>query len=106
VGSPVHSVVNEQTQHDYSQEWDIGLKVTLSHEIYHVLQFGYTPTTYSSFHAWYELSAVGMEERLAPEVDDYFQYLPFVLSRHQSVSLFTPPAFIENYGNGIFHQFL
>jgi hypothetical protein len=91
--------------HDYSVDWDQGLAVTIAHEFYHAVQFLYTPIQ-GGYHAWYELTAVGMEERLAPTVNDYLGYLPSVLTTNSPVYLLTPPGSNINYGNGIFHTFL
>ncbi len=103
-GTPIRSLHKGETYRDYSAEWDMGLKVTASHEFYHAVQYQYTPTL-DGYHAWYELSATGMEERLAPEVNDYFQYLPFTLQRHHDVPL-TTEGTLANYGNAIFHVYL
>jgi hypothetical protein len=103
-GTPIRSLHNGATYRDYSQAWDMGLKVTASHEFYHIIQYEYTPSL-SGFHAWYELSATGMEERLAPEVNDYFQYLPFTIPHNHDTSLLTKGT-LANYGNAIFHVFL
>jgi hypothetical protein len=46
-----------------------------------------------------------MEERLAPEVNDYFQYLPYNNPYGHDLSILTPPS-TPNYGNGIFHTYL
>jgi len=91
---------------DYSIDWDKGLKVTAVHEFYHSVQYAYTPTI-SDFHFWYEASAVGQEESLAPDVNDYLQYLPSIFDKHKSSSL-TRNCFscLEQYGNGIFFTFL
>jgi len=91
--------------HDYQYDWDQGLAVTIAHEFYHAVQFQYTPSA-NGYHAWYELTAVGMEERLAPTVNDYLGYLPYVLGTRTPVYLLTPPPNNINYGNGIFHTFL
>jgi len=104
-GKAITSSLNNQLLYDYTVEWDLGLKVTVSHEYYHALQYTYTAP--SDIHAWYELSAVGMEERLVPESKDYFQYLPYSLGKHEQVSLLvTYPNLLENYGNATFHQYL
>lgn len=103
-GTPIRSLHKGETYRDYSVDWDMGLKVTASHEFYHAVQYQYTPSL-DGYHAWYELSATGMEERLAPEVNDYFQYLPFTLQRHHDVPL-TSAGTLANYGNAIFHVFL
>lgn len=103
-GTPL---VNSATQINYNTDWDKGLAVTIAHEFYHAVQFEYaTSVTWGgNFHGWYELGAVGMEERLAPTVNDYRGYLNDVLGVKQ-VSLFTTGGTNANYGNGIFHIFL
>ncbi len=103
-GTPIRSLHNGQTYRDYSLDWDMGLKVTTSHEFYHAVQYRYTPSL-AGYHAWYEISATGMEERLAPEVNDYFQYLPFALQRNHDVPL-TTAGTLAQYGNAIFHIYL
>ncbi|MBF0433305.1 MAG: hypothetical protein HQK83_18650 [Fibrobacteria bacterium] len=91
---------------NYATDWEKGIQVTAAHEYYHAIQYQYTPNP-SSYHFWYELSAVGMEERLASDVNDYLQYLPDLFSKHASFSL-NNQCFncTETYGNGIFHVFL
>lgn len=103
-GTPIRALYKGETYRDYSVSWDLGLKVTASHEFYHIVQYEYTPSL-SGYHAWYELSATGMEERLAPEVNDYFQYLPFNVPHNHDAPL-TTAGTLANYGNGIFHVFL
>ncbi|MDB5048400.1 MAG: hypothetical protein JWO30_1471 [Fibrobacteres bacterium] len=92
---------------DYGVEWEAGLKVTCFHEFYHAVQFTYTPEP-DDFHVWYETGAVGMEERNAPEVNDYLQYLPGFFRNLSRVSMFDYPVLSTDswYGNGIFHLYL
>jgi hypothetical protein len=91
---------------NYYIDWDKALQVTAAHEFYHAVQYAYTPVI-NSFHYWYELSATGMEERLAPDVNDYLQYLPALFETHSTYSLNNLSASsIQTYGRGIFHQFL
>jgi hypothetical protein len=104
-GTPIAPRYGNQELHDYSEAWDLGLAVTVPHEYYHAIQFTYTPQV-SSYHAWYELSATGMEERLAPDVNDYLQYLQYVVPKTGEVSLLTPPPSLQNYGNSIFFHYL
>ncbi|HEX2613132.1 MAG TPA: hypothetical protein VHO02_06040, partial [Fibrobacteria bacterium] len=105
-GSPVKAFYPPATLYrDYTVDWELGLKVTASHEFYHAVQYAYVDTLPDLPHAWYELSATGMEERLAPEVNDYFQYLPYNIPASYQLSVLTPPS-TPNYGNGIFHTFL
>ncbi len=109
VGDTIESRLGGKVIHNYGVDWDMGLKVTLFHEFYHAVQFTYLPNTDPS-HAWYEISAVSMEERNAPEVNDYFQYLPCVLYNHDRVSITQltpgPCTHIPMYGHAIFHQYL
>jgi hypothetical protein len=108
-GTPIASRLDGRVIHDYSVEWELGIKVTAFHEFYHCVQFTYNPHV-TEYHAWYELSATGMEERNAPEVDDYLQYLPCVLRNHDSVPLTSttpgPCTHYPMYGQAIFHQYL
>jgi len=60
---------------NYSVKWDLALKVTIFHELYHAFQAQYFNwLTYDTF--WMEASATGAEEIGAPEVNDYISYLP------------------------------
>jgi hypothetical protein len=69
-GKPFVSNING----DYSQKWDLALKVTVFHELYHSFQLTqFNLQKYSSF--WLEASATGVEEIGAPEVNDYIDYL-------------------------------
>jgi len=97
---PVSQIIN------YNTDWDKGLKITAVHEFYHSVQYAYTPNI-SEFHFWYEASATGREETLAPDVNDYFQYLPNIFDRHSTASL-TQNCFLclETYGNSIFFTYL
>lgn len=105
-GSPLQVHLAGQLR-NYHTEWDMGLKVTAVHELYHSVHFAYTPSLPSPRHAWYEISAVGMEERLAPEVNDYFQFLPFVVPHNHTVNPLAPfNGAAQGYGSGIFHMFL
>ncbi len=105
-GSPVRAVLpGNVVYRDYSAaDWEKGVQVTASHEFYHSVQYAYD-STLNNIHAWYELSATGMEERLAPSVNDYFQYLRFNIPKSHQISLMTAQT-VENYGNAIFHIFL
>ena len=109
IGTGIKSEIPEKVFHDYSIDWEMGIKVTAYHEFYHAIQFTYNPNP-PRYHAWYELSATGMEERNAPEVNDYFQYLPCILKNPSIISLtglFPGPCTHEPmYGNVIFHVFL
>jgi hypothetical protein len=103
-GTPL---VNPSNKVNYNDDWDKGLAVTVAHEFYHAVQLKYTPTYPGGFHAWFELGAVAMEERLAPSVNDYLEYLKDLLPLATPISLFyTDRSTDGNYANGIFHMFL
>ncbi len=105
-GTPLRPFIAGEFR-NYNVEWDMGLRVTIAHEFYHAVQFAYTPSLPNPVHAWYELTAVGMEERLAPGINDYFQYLPSILPDNHAVNVLNPlDGSFRNYGNGIFHMFL
>lgn len=109
VGDSISSRLSGRLIHNYAAEWEYGIKVTAFHEYYHAVQFAYTPDP-EPYHAWYELSATGMEERNAGEVNDYLQYLPCVLFNHATVPLNGiergPCTHDPMYGQSIFHQYL
>ncbi|HKP95705.1 MAG TPA: hypothetical protein VJ385_08105 [Fibrobacteria bacterium] len=109
LGDSIKSRLSGETIHNYAAEWELGIKVTAFHEYYHAVQFTYVPRV-NTYHAWYEISATGMEERNAGEVDDYLQYLPCVLYNHDRVPLNStlqgPCTHYPMYGQGIFHQYL
>ena len=105
-GDAIVSMVGDKLIHDYSQDWAAGIKVTCFHEFYHAVQFTYTPNPVG-FHVWYEASAVGMEERNAPEVNDYLQYVRYLFSALKNESMFEyDPYGLATYGNGLYHMFL
>jgi hypothetical protein len=54
------------------------LRVTLAHEFFHAIQFGYYQGADGSW--WQEATATWMEEMAYPEVDDYLYYLTAFLS--------------------------
>jgi hypothetical protein len=105
-GDSISSRYQGDLVHNYAAEWDLGLKVTCYHELYHSVQFAYTPSE-QSYHIWYETSATGMEERKAPEVDDYLQYLPAYMDDLADRGMLAfPEGGLSRYGNGIYYVFL
>ncbi|MDB5106897.1 MAG: hypothetical protein JWP91_4586 [Fibrobacteres bacterium] len=108
-GDSIKSRLSGEVIHNYAAEWELGIKVTAFHEFYHAVQFTYIPRV-TTYHAWYEISATGMEERNAGEVNDYLQYLPCVLYNHERIPLTStlqgPCTHYPMYGQAIFHQYL
>lgn len=110
-GDTVESLLNGRVVHNYAREYGLGLSVTIYHEFYHAIQFSYlSGTGFRTYHAWYELSAVGMEERKVPESNDYLQYLPCLFESPGQFGLFATGARFCNpeasYSNAPFHLFL
>lgn len=92
----------ENTHHEYSyfDRWDIALRVTTIHELYHAVQLRYLDMSYWTL--WFEASASGIEEIAEPDIDDYYAYLPgFFSSMGTSLS-----DLQEEYGIGIFFIYL
>ena len=92
---------NEAHGYSYADQWENAIRVTTIHELYHAVQLRYLDlTNYWTF--WFEASASGVEDAAAPELDDYFAYLPTM-----SKAVGTPlDEMIEDYGAGIFFLYL
>lgn len=92
---------NDTHNYSYAKKWNLGLRVTAAHELYHAVQLRYFDMyAYSTF--WLEASASGVEEIIEPTVDDYFTYL-----HTMSKAVGTPlDNMIEDYGAGIFYMYL
>lgn len=109
-GDSVSSRLNGRLIHNYAREYVLGLKLTIYHEFFHLMQYNYVPNHPRGYHAWYELSAVGMEERKVPEGNDYLQYLPCIFHSPEEVGLLATGDGVCNpeaaYSNGIFHMYL
>ena len=61
---------------NYSINWNLGLKITVFHELYHAFQFTYYDISKNSTF-WLESSAAAVEAIGAPDVDDYVGYLQY-----------------------------
>jgi hypothetical protein len=91
---------------NYHRDWNAGLKVTAAHELYHTFQLGYQDFR-SDFHFWFEASATSSEELVAPDVNDYMQYISYIFANPQKSLYDTRADFsIRQYAAGIFHQYL
>ena len=81
------------------------LRVTLAHEFFHVVQFGY----YQGYDGawWQEASATWMEDVLHPGVNDYLQYVCiFLESPKRALDGGDPRVDLHAYGSSIFAFFL
>ncbi len=99
---PIASEELDNTQHEYSyfDRWDLALRVTTIHELYHAVQLRYLDMSYWTL--WFEASASGIEEIAEPDIDDYYAYLPGLFS-----SMGTSFNDLqEEYGIGIFFIYL
>ena len=68
-------ITNPFEKYSYAEKWDKAIRVTAFHELYHAVQVRYL-NPYEHMNFWFEASATGMEEVGAPEVNDYFRYIP------------------------------
>lgn len=81
------------------------LRVTLAHEFFHVVQFGYYQGSDGSW--WQESSATWMEDLAYPEVNDYLQYVcSFLLVPGRALDSGIPSADFHAYGSAVFTHFL
>ena len=81
------------------------LRVTLAHELFHVVQFGYYQGYDGSW--WQEASATWMEDVIHPRVNDYLQYAcQFLEDAHRSLDAGDPRGDFHAYGASIFAFFL
>ncbi|MBD3234500.1 MAG: T9SS type A sorting domain-containing protein [candidate division Zixibacteria bacterium] len=74
----------------FSGSYTDAIKVTMAHEFFHAVQFGYDLTEYQSnpYSSWWlEGSAVWMEEQVYDEINDYLNFLPdFFENPHLSLT--------------------
>lgn len=73
-------ITNTYGKYSYVEKWDKAIRVTVFHELYHAIQIRYL-NPYEHLNFWFEASATGMEDIGAPEVNDYFRYIPDFLQR-------------------------
>jgi len=100
-GTPFTSSINE----DYSKDgkWHLALKATVFHELYHSFQMAqFNILKYGTF--WLEASATGVEERGAPEVNDYIDYLKSIF--HNPGNSMEDLKSDEGYGYATLYLFL
>ncbi len=82
------------------------LRVTIAHEFFHVIQFGYYQGVDGRW--WQEASATWMEDVAYPALDDYLQYVcTFLLVPQRSLDSGIPSAGdLHAYGASVFAHFL
>ena len=81
------------------------LRVTLAHEFFHVVQFGYYQRLDGSW--WQEATATWMEDVIHPGANDYFQYLcDFLGSPGRALDGGDPQVDFHAYGASLFAFFL
>lgn len=82
------------------------LRVTIAHEFFHVIQFGYYQGIDGRW--WQEASATWMEDVAYPSLDDYLQYVcTFLLVPRRSLDSGIPSAGdLHAYGASVFGHFL
>ena len=80
-----------------------GLKVTAAHEFHHAIQMRYNVRSADFF--FYEMTSTWMENKIYPDINDYYQYLnPFFNQvSNTSFDLYNSSTFFP-YGNAIYLQ--
>jgi hypothetical protein len=98
---------NDYTDPAYEEARGLdALRVSIAHEFFHAIQFGYYQGNDSSW--WREASSTWMGDVAYPEIDDYLQYVPYFLQAPQR-SLDGGGSFTGDYhiyGASIFAHFL
>jgi hypothetical protein len=80
----------------------MGLKITIAHELHHMIQFGYGDPSYPSFN---EMTSTFMEYRVYPETRDYIQFVKSLFSNF-SKYIFGDPISSVGYRYAIFMQYI
>jgi len=86
--------------------------VTAAHEFFHTVQFGIDFTEAALYNDivgryWMEMSAVWMEEEQYPDINDYYNYMPwFFNDPRASLQQFNTYSDIRPYAAAIFPMFL
>jgi hypothetical protein len=69
------TLYNHAHGYSYSENWANAIRVTAFHEMFHAIQLRYADVyLYGGY--WVEASATANEEIGAPDIDDYFLYVP------------------------------
>ena len=86
------------------------LQITVAHEFFHTIQFGYDTGFAYTDHGinWAEATAVWMEEKVYDDVDDYLGYLPdfFEYVDYSVFASITPTDSLYEYALSIWPIFL
>ncbi len=94
-------ITNPDRNYSYVKEWDKAIRVTVVHELYHAIQVRYL-NPYEHLNFWFEASATGMEELGAPDINDYFRYIPsFLYSAGKPMDIAS-----TQYGASLFFLYL
>ena len=93
VTSSFVKIDNNYTDAIYATRGLDGLHVTVAHEFYHAVQFGYYADIGTSIW-WHEATATWMEDVAYDEVNDYYQYLDSFFS--------SPHVALDHYGEHIY----
>ena len=71
------AVINSVTEKNYALDVFDGIRLNVFHELYHAIQFAYVEY-FDSY--WFEASATAFEEIGAPDMNDYWAYLPILFA--------------------------
>jgi hypothetical protein len=80
-----------------------GARVTLAHELFHLEHFAIDATEHI---AWFEMSAVWMEEEIYDELNDYYYYYDQVLMENPRAALHDTAVSGHMYGAVLFPIYL
>lgn len=96
---------NETYNYTYNEKFGAGIRVTIYHELYHAIQLRYLDLHKNPTY-WFEASASGIEEILAPDIDDYMSFVPtFFKMQWQSFEAFSTPYSLAPFFLTIYQKF-
>jgi len=100
---------NDYRESSYATRGLEALRVTIAHELFHMVQlrYAYPFEPVSSNAYWYEISSTWMEEKVFPEIDDYHAYVADNFRQNSFPNLNDDRyGFTFSYGHGLFGQIL
>lgn len=90
----------------YTDEWAKGIRVTAYHELFHAVQLQYM-SLLDHWTYWTEASATANEEIGAPDINDYFYYIPsFINSTETPLNVIGFKVKRGNYATSLLYLYL
>ncbi|HEX9652984.1 MAG TPA: MXAN_6640 family putative metalloprotease [bacterium] len=98
-------VIDNDFENDHFTTGVDGARVTVAHEYFHAIQFGYRLFANSEEPFYYEMCSTWMEDIAYDDIDDYFQYLPVYFGR-TDIPFNHFDRFLHAYGQAVWNHFV